>query len=63
MITDLFARDNRRLLYGNANALAQAETIPAWSQETNRQDTKDLGFRHAHPPQSDTACRTGGEDQ
>lgn len=63
MMTILFARDNRRLLYGNAGTLARAENIPACSQNTNRQNAKDLGFRHAHPAQPDTARRTGDEDQ
>lgn len=49
MMTILFARDNRRLLYGNAGTLAQVEIIPACSQNTNRQNAKELVFRHAHP--------------
>ncbi len=63
MMSFLFARDNRRLLYGNARGLARAKTITACSQETNRQNAKELRFRHAHPAQPDTARRTGGEDQ
>ena len=63
MMTILFARDNRRLLYGNARGLAREKTIPAWSQKTNRQNAEELGFCHAHPPEPDTARRTGDEDQ
>ncbi len=63
MMAILFARDNRRLLYGNPKTVVRAALNLACSQKTNRQNAKELRFRHAHPAQPDTARRTGDEDQ